>query len=528
MLQYAEALGESGTIQARYCLIGTGMGASAVAQTLAAAGEDVLFVEAGGLERDADGVIRAEQVGRPFGIPVSRCIELGGTSNQWHGICGPLDESDFAERPWIPHSGWPMDKAELDPFYVRAAALLELDDPSTFEASGLPPGHAARLGDLSVDITVLRRKLVQVRKPPVRWKARLVAVARERRWRCLLHASALALVPAERGDVVDHLLIGAGTRTLRVRAEVFVVCAGGLETPRLLLNSRTHHRNGIGNDRDLVGRFLMDHPVGHFCKIGFIRRTRAPLYASMPLTRTVSLMSGLALTAAQQAALRLPNHCLWIRPCVTARRVDDDMLYSFLAVRGVRDLKPPQVWAILSNPDILSRILVHRFGMNPAYRYGDLFFMTEQLPHPDSRVDLSPHLRDSHGYPVARIDWRLTEADFGAFEASARVIIEQGLRSSQYSLARLDDPAVWRKTVASAAHHLGTARMAADPSAGVVDRDLRVFGMQNLYVCDGSVFPTVGSVNPSLTITALGIRLGEHLLARRRLATSVGQEAVVS
>lgn len=99
------------------------------------------------------------------------------------------------------------------------------------------------------------------------------------------------------------------------------------------------------------------------------------------------------------------------------------------------------------------------------------------------------------------------------------MLFGQGLQSPQYKLARVDEPSVWSRSVASAAHHVGTARMADHPSRGVVDANLRVFGMDNLFICDGSVFPTAGSTNPSLTITALGLRLGEHLGARERAVT---------
>jgi choline dehydrogenase-like flavoprotein len=76
----------------------------------------------------------------------------------------------------------------------------------------------------------------------------------------------------------------------------------------------------------------------------------------------------------------------------------------------------------------------------------------------------------------------------------------------------MDEPSIWERTVASAAHHLGTVRMADSPERGVVDANLRVFGIDNLYVCDASVFATAGSVNPSLTITALALRLAAHLV----------------
>jgi choline dehydrogenase-like flavoprotein len=78
----------------------------------------------------------------------------------------------------------------------------------------------------------------------------------------------------------------------------------------------------------------------------------------------------------------------------------------------------------------------------------------------------------------------------------------------------MDDLSLWIRNVASAAHHVGTARMADHPSRGVVDANQQVFGMSNLFVGDGSVFPTAGSTNPSMTITALALRLAHHLTSR--------------
>ncbi|MQA28872.1 MAG: hypothetical protein GEU82_03395 [Luteitalea sp.] len=110
MLIDARSLDRQSVLKARYCVIGSGMGGAAVAQKLAAAGQDVLIVEAGGLDLgfSEDASVSADHVGRSFNMPATRCIELGGTSNQWHGICAPLDEVDFEARPWVKGSGWPI------------------------------------------------------------------------------------------------------------------------------------------------------------------------------------------------------------------------------------------------------------------------------------------------------------------------------------------------------------------------------------------------------------------------------------
>ena len=95
-----------------------------------------------------------------------------------------------------------------------------------------------------------------------------------------------------------------------------------------------------------------------------------------------------------------------------------------------------------------------------------------------------------------------------------RAVLSRGLNSKQYRTSHNGFTGEWMEQFTSAAHHLGTARMAADPSKGVVNANLQVFGIDNLYVCDGSVFASSGSANPSLTITALALRLGDHLLSK--------------
>jgi choline dehydrogenase-like flavoprotein len=67
----------------------------------------------------------------------------------------------------------------------------------------------------------------------------------------------------------------------------------------------------------------------------------------------------------------------------------------------------------------------------------------------------------------------------------------------------------WKKNFTSAIHHVGTCRMANNKEEGVVDANLKVFGIENLYICDGSVFPTAGNVNNGLTIAALAIKLAK-------------------
>jgi len=485
-----------------------------LAQRLAEAHEDVLIVEAGGFEppTDEESTISAEYVGRPFGYPITRCIEVGGTSNQWHGICTPLDPIDFERRPWIADSGWPISRLDLDPYYAEATRWMGLVDPPSYDPNGLEPPYRVMVDGIDRNRGIVDTKIFLTPKPHTRWKQPIRQLAQARALRCVIHSPALELVFEPGTNRVDHLVVGAGHATSEVRAEVFIVCAGALETPRLLLNSNRAASASPGNEHDNVGRYLGDHPTGFFSKIKFASPTDAPLFAGTAASNTVQIAAGFRIADEQQRANGLPNHYLLLRPSVSNARIPDDLRLSFLGVRSPRELTTTQIRGILTHRDLLFRILLVRFGLPMAYRYADLVFFTEQLPNPQSRVTVSSAQRDRYGYPIAKVDWQLTDDDFRLFDAYARLLFEQGMTSSQYQRSRVDPLDLWRRTLTSASHHLGTARMAASARTGVVDANLQVFGTRNVFVCDGSTFATAGSANPSLTIGALALRLAAFLV----------------
>ena len=140
----------------------------------------------------------------------------------------------------------------------------------------------------------------------------------------------------------------------------------------------------------------------------------------------------------------------------------------------------------------------------------------EQVPNPDSRVTLAGD-RDALGLRRIRLDWRLTEQDRRSLVAHVRSLgREFAAAGIGRMLVRLEDDGRWPEVVAGGSHHMGTTRMSDEPTRGVVDRNCRVHGVDNLYVAGSSVFPTSGSANPTLNILALAYRLTDHL--REQLA----------
>ena len=116
--------------------------------------------------------------------------------------------------------------------------------------------------------------------------------------------------------------------------------------------------------------------------------------------------------------------------------------------------------------------------------------------------------RDALGIPLPEMHWRFTQED-GSALAMLRASIARHLEAS--GLGRvIAEP---RAVDPNAHHHAGTTRMHADARWGVVDADLRIHGVANLFVAGSSVFPTAGYANPTLTIAALSLRLADHLKA---------------
>jgi choline dehydrogenase-like flavoprotein len=492
------------TLRADICVIGTGMGAISAASLLIHAGHDVLFIETGPLvaSRRARSSVRIESVGRPFGLATSRGLELGGGTAFWHGVCAPLDEQDFLARPWIPHSGWPIGRDDLARWYAEAEQFLGRGHGDTGETVGF--GSAVMR-----DTTVFDSKTYSYRSPPFRGKATLRDWCERGQARCAYHSTGLRLLH-EHGRA-RTLLVGSGGRCFTVVANRFVIAAGALETPRLLLNSLRQPGATQPPSPWWLGRNLIDHPAGFLSQVVFHNRSDNVRIGGQNTVAKAQVFSGFLLKGETQRDYQLPNHAVFIRKGVSEQIVPTKALMSFLGLRGVRDVRLGHLAALVRHPYIAWRIAQEKLSLHTRSRYGDLFFMTEQLPNPNSQVSLSERERDDFGFPIARVNWHISELDISMFSRYHDLLMSRLLGHSDIHKLRVDPASLWDDVFASAAHHLGTARMAATADDGVVDSNLKVFGFDNVWVSDGSVFPTAGSVNPSLTISALGLRLGAHL-----------------
>ena len=148
--------------------------------------------------------------------------------------------------------------------------------------------------------------------------------------------------------------------------------------------------------------------------------------------------------------------------------------------------------------------------LNVKYKYADLFFVTEQIPNLLSNVSLS-EIKDKYGYPIAKINWQVLDSEIELMNQWGDLLQKVVFNSPEYKFTHEHKDINWNNIFTSAAHHVGTARMGESSETGVVDKNLKVFDVNNLFICDGSVFPTSGNVNSGFTISALACKLSNHL-----------------
>jgi choline dehydrogenase-like flavoprotein len=496
------------------CVVGTGAAGLTLASVLLRSGASVIMLESGGLEpdRDADRLNVCETDRRLLfqGAQRGRRRGLGGSTACWGGQLLPLEPIDFVRRGWIDHSGWPITAEDLAPYY-RLALRFAGSDERNFDSD-----LCRVLGrDSPFDPRVLRYFFSKW-SPHPRFRDVLVDDLRQSTdVRVFLHATVTRIELENGGDRVREVRASnSALEEFVFAAETIVLCTGGIETPRLLLANRHQAPKGIGNGRDLVGRFFQDHPN---VRVGTVRssvpRRMHELFSSatvdgVHVTPQLSLApevqeAGGLLNASAHVWFGYPRSLLQRLPLLNlARRIGVEPH----AARNLIDAS-----MLLTGPTIR----LHRQGarLGEKARFA-VTVIVEQEPCRESRIMLASRT-DRFGVPRAKVRWRLTDKTWGTVVHVSRAL--QG-QFRQVGLGTLDlfphiatDRPYWNVFAHDAYHHMGSTRMASSPTAGVVDQNCRVFGVENLFVASSSVFPTGGHSNCTLTIMALALRLAEHL-----------------
>ncbi|MFE4467764.1 GMC family oxidoreductase [Leifsonia sp. NPDC056824] len=253
------------------------------------------------------------------------------------------------------------------------------------------------------------------------------------------------------------------------KARMVAIAGYSIETPRLLLNSASaRFPDGLGNDFDLVGRYLM-------------------------------------VQGAPQTAGRFEQEIrMWKAPppeVSTEKFYETDPAKPYKRGYSIQTVSPlPITWAehVMAQGHWGADL---RRYMTDYVHWACLGALCEFLPRAENRVTLADE-KDRYGLPIAHFAYSQCDND-RALAKAAQATMERILEAAG---------AQETMTVQRYAHLVGGARMGADETLGVVDADCRSFAVPNLLITDGSVLPTQGSANPALTIMAVAARAADRLI----------------
>ena len=396
----------------------------------------------------------------------------GGTSAHWGGQSRPEDPIDLEKRPGFP--GWPVNRDDLDPYYARASTLCKLHGDYGLHGDNFTSEYWASI--LEAQIPALDGFDVEmyqyVGQDYLNFAARTFdgTTIGDSKADVILNASLLA-IDHQQGSVrglrvasmdTDDSLPQKATE-FTIKADAYVLACGAVANAHQLLLS------DAGNEHDLVGRYFMCHALSQSQVIRtsqYLNDAQARLMAGHSPTGTwrdengVSVSGRFIPNAEQTTSLGIGRCWFW-------------------------------------------------------YNYGQYYF--EVVPNSESRITLSDDVDPVFGQRQARIDWQLTPLDEQTNNPSdeqtynrTTALFKASVKSLGGTVSFYPWADVKRQLIVNG-HHIGTTRMSDDPTQGVVDANLKVHSLDNLYVAGSSVFPSAGISNPTFTIVTLSIRLADYL-----------------
>lgn len=477
------------------CIIGSGPAGTILGKALIERGVRTLILESGKslFQWMVDPRIRELAMYKFSGntdYPVvrTRARALGGTSNFWTGRCERFHPSDFEKNPYTPElNPWPFTYNEIEPYYEKSERVLrvrggDLSQYTPYRRNRLPLPPKT---DISSFKSLMADVGVTLDESPTATPAHAFRFFRiHKEILPTFLASPHALLVA--GGTVTRLIpdsskriIGVEVRSLNgelkiARARIYVVACGGIESPRLLLLSRSNiFPNGIGNAYDRVGRGFNEHPgVNFYAKI---RHRWSTIYPRHKIGRS-------------------------------------HQFYDQFRPNGLGSVLPVfiQSWVFphhLITPKLskIPKDFISMFGriMKPTLYIGATI---EMKPCDSNRITLAEDTKDRFGNPLAHLSFSYADEDSKTLDLTRDLILKIYDKMGAQDIKEAE--VTWSR------HHIGACRMGDNPQYSVCDRDLRVHETPNLYLCGSEVFVTGAAVPPVLTIAALSHRLSDHIVNR--------------
>jgi choline dehydrogenase-like flavoprotein len=481
------------------CIIGSGPAGLSVASKLLGKGIRFIMVESG----DVTPNMEHQQLNQGYSegprfldVVNSRLRTFGGGGKLWAGVCRPFDPEEF-DRTNNSYTGWPIKYTDLEKYYREAAELLGVSYSGFFSKDWREKAYlAVKFNDFASDSGLLRGVKYQRSSPLRRDLSNLFQEELFSDDDCVVLTNATVVNLGQEKEKVETIEVKSFSgKEISISAKVFVLCCGALENPRILLNSNISRDL---RENKFLGSCFMSHPAFK----GTASLVKSTLSGDCELDKNdLEWDFGFEVKPSEREKNNILRHNIHLSPASGfTNKQDRSTLEKVKANINILIAYAEKIKCKLSSSRVDSK-------------HWELHISTEQEPRTSNRIQLSKY-KDRHGANKLEVIWDyLSEREMNTISEASKAVGREA-RLTDIGLVRLSDELINNRIFSqndAINHHIGTTRMAKSSENGVVNEDCKIFGLNNIYVAGSSVFPTSSIVNPTFTIVAMSLRLGEHI-----------------
>ncbi|NII81324.1 MULTISPECIES: GMC oxidoreductase [unclassified Pedobacter] len=490
-----------------FTIIGAGAAGICLAVNLSKQGKRVMLIESGSIDLQAKYQVlnKVISTGKKMnGITDGRKRAIGGTTIAWGGQSLPFSPIDFEKREWLNNSGWPISYEDIYPYYAEANDFMGITSNHYYGEEAL---IEIKLKNPGFDENIFDYHTSKWAEEP-NFKKRYQDYL-ETNVFVLYHATLNDIV-LEKNSIKNIEVVNFEKNSLNIPVKNLIIAAGGIESNRILLSYpqlcelyKNHH---------LVGKGFMDHPCLDIGEIITKDEFRLQQYFSTHLYKKMKTSIRLSLSRNWQQKKQVLNGsvCLFFE-------LDSNLNIYHKIKRLKYQWSTHTLYGILRNMGKLSKslyaYLVKSFIYKPGAR-AIISLMVEQESIPLSHITLADEL-DNLDQKKVQVNW-----DIGFTTWSTIITISDNLKNEferlnfgkvNYNENITIDNKDWKELLSDVNHHMGGCKMSDTPEAGIVDKNLKIWGIDNAFVASAAVFPTASHSNPTLTLLALCQRLSTYL-----------------
>lgn len=470
---------------------------------------------------------------------------FGGTSATWGGRCVMYDEIDFVDRPILKNGcTWDLELfEEIRKYEPRAAEYFECGD-AKFNLHQIPGFENSHIAE-GFQEGIVTDSVIERWSMPTRFGSRYAQEIAQAPNITLLEGYEARdfSEPDVNGLVVDLQVRKIGSEMLKnVKSKSFVISAGAQESTRILLRNKQLF-DQLGFTPKALGRYYQGHLSGKIASVKFSGDPQKTDFGFLIDKEGVYVRRRFQFDKKFLKEQNLLNTAIWLDNPLYYNPSHRSGAMSFMYLAMItpilgKKLAPPAIaqsitkgkvtgipkhlWnivrglpgSLVAPATIFYKRYLHKRKLPGVFLYSPenvyaLHFHSEQVPEFSNTMEL-----DSDGETLI-INYNLSEDDINSV-IRLHAVMDEWLRACgcgelQYWFEpeKLVDEI--RNMSKDGIHQSGTTRIADNPEDGVVDKNLKVWGTKNVYVCSSSVFPTSGQANPTFMLGAFAVRLAKHL-----------------